>query len=94
MSHALTSSVSLTDCIRYAEMFRAARRRLSNAINRDDCLSVDERVTALWLADEMQREAALLRASANIRDPFGLDLPVIDADLLNDAHGPLSLAAE
>lgn len=72
------ASVALGDLTRYANAFRAARHRLSNAVNRDDCLTGQERALALRLADEMRKEAALLRAAANVRDPLCLNVEDLD----------------
>lgn len=72
------ASVALGDLTRYGNAFRAARHRLSNAVNRDDCLTGQERALALWLADEMRKEVALLRAAANVRDPLCLDVEDLD----------------
>ena len=85
------ASAALADLTRLGVGFRAARHRLANAVHRDDCLTGQERAVALWLADEMRKEAALLRAAANVRDPLCLDVDAldeagIDASLVAQAH--------
>ena len=93
------ASAALADLTRLGVDFRAARHRLANAVNRDDCLTRQERAVALWLADEMRKEAALLRAAANVRDPLCLDVEDldeagIDAGLVAQAHERGAAVAE
>jgi hypothetical protein len=93
------ASAALADLTRLGVDIRAARHRLANAVNRDDCLTGQERAVALWLADEMRKEAALLRAAANVRDPLCLDVEAldeagIDASLVAQAHERGAILAE
>lgn len=83
------ASAALADLTRLGIDFRAARHRLANAVHRDDCLDRQERAAALWLADEMRKEVALLRAAANVRDPLCLDV-----NALNEAGIDAGLVAQ